>query len=182
MVEENQLRQAGENADPVFACYRCQHCARNTVGLDPDEDQPRCHGEPMVKIGTPDRAVTRDTLGTFLADTAGIPRAGTDTCYALCGDGLPSVAATADSVGRPPETVRSHLCRLVTAGRLARTALDCEDEDPVYLYHAPDDGPGRPRTLAEFCRWAAVAVDDERPVGDSRQDLVAEFRDTFCPR
>jgi len=179
MVEEERIRQVSENAEPVFACYRCQHCARDTVGLDPDGDHPRCHDEPMLEIGPPDCAVTRDTLGTFLADTAGIPRAGTDTCYALYGDGLRSVAATADGVGRPPDTVRSHLDRLVTAGHLSRIALACEDEEAITLYHASDDGPGRPRTLAEFCRWAALAVDDERPVGDSHQDLVTRFCDRF---
>jgi predicted transcriptional regulator len=181
---------AGEHQGPArayqqggltFEVYRCRRCDRASVVLDPDVPVPQCHGEPMTHAGGPDRPVTHAALGDHLAEAFGVPRSGSDVCYALLVGTIDSIDAVADRIDRDCRTVARHLDRLAAADLLDRTSLPREDEGTVEVYRLAD-GQERPTTLGEFCRWANRAAGEPASAApDSSGDgTAAAFRDAFC--
>lgn len=180
-MEHQEPGYAGEHAEPTFGIYRCRRCTRAVVVLDPRVTEPTCHDEPMRHVETPGRAVTREALGTALADGFGVPQSGSDVCYALLVNGLSSIDDIATRIDRDSRSVRRHLQRLVAADLLDRSELPREDGGAVAVYHPPGPDRGRPETLAEFCVWATRAAGDEHDDGaDHFGSASAVFREVFC--
>lgn len=160
---------ADTNGGLMFEVYHCQRCAGTTIVLDSSETAPQCHGEPMVCVETIDHFVDRSELSLTLEQVAGIPQSGSDICYALLIEEAGSVEAVANSADLECSTVREHLNRLVGGSFLDRTVLPREGGGTVAVYHPADGARQRPRTLIQFCRWAAHAAG--KPVSEARLDI-----------
>jgi len=184
MVGSDQTPVPGSgHTEPVFEVHACSQCDRTAVVLDPERPAPRCHEGAMREVGTPDRSVTRTELVSHLADAFGVPRSGSDVCYALVASGVRSAGELADRLDRDHGAVTAHLDRLVAAGLLDRTTLPREGGGTVAAYH-PTEDQTPPATLTEFCRWASRAAGEPIPdpaSGSAGGNPPAAFREAFCP-
>jgi hypothetical protein len=147
--------QSSQSAGLSLGLHTCQVCGDTAVALGSRAASLDCHGEPMVATEEGDRQVSRTALGAQLQEAFDIPRSGTDICYALLTDGLPSVAGIADRTGYERRTVETHLERLESRDLLASSTLPCEDGSDVTAYHTARET--LPTTLLAFCLWATWA-------------------------